>query len=395
MPVWSSGFRPFFLLGACYAPVIMVHWHGARLGAWTASSIVPLSLVHGHELVFGFAVAIVCGVLLTALPSWSGTTEIRAGPLALLVALWLAGRAAFLGLARLPPTLAMLLDCALLPALILMIVPGLLRARPRLFLWTLPPLLAVAAGNIAFHLALVRGAADAMRWGLMLGLWGLVFLYSLYGGLLTPAFTRNFLKARGEHAAGILLPLETATALAMVALAGADLLDAPPHWVVATAVIAVVLHLWRFARWRGWRTGSEPLLWTLHAGYVWLIAALALRGLAELTSTVPPAAWIHAFTIGALGLTMGGLMTRVTLRHTGRPPLVAPAMKAAFLALAAAPVARLAHALGEAGEWALIASSALWAGAFLVFLLRYGPLLLAPSLEGSAAALWGPRPKFD
>jgi hypothetical protein len=33
--------------------------------------------------------------------------------------------------------------------------------------------------------------------------------------------------------------------------------------------------------------------------------------------------------------------------------------------------------------------------AFLVFLLRYGPLLLAPSLEGSAAALWGPRPKFN
>jgi uncharacterized protein involved in response to NO len=70
-------------------------------------------------------------------------------------------------------------------------------------------------------------------------------------------------------------------------------------------------------------------------------------------------------------------------------------MKAAFLALAAAPVARLAHALADPGEWALFASSALWAGAFLVFLLRYGPLLLAPSLEGSAAALWGPRPKFN
>lgn len=395
VPLWSSGFRPFFLLGALYGPVLIVAWYGARLGVWPLTGVAAsLPLVHGHELVFGFAVAIVCGIVLTALPSWSGTRELRGTALIALAALWIAGRVGFHALAPVAPTLAMLLDGALLPALILMIVPGLVRARPRLFLWTLPPLAALAAGNIAFHLAAARGSSEGMRQAVLLGLYGLVFLYSLYGGLLTPAFTRNFLKSRGEPAAGILVPLEYATALAMLALAAVDLLGAPAYCIVATAAVAVALHLWRFVRWRGWRTKGAPLLWTLHAGYAWLIIALTLRGTAELTPVVPRDAWIHAFTVGALGLTMGSLMTRVTLRHTGRAPVVAPLMLAAFRMLLVAPLARLAYATTDAGVWTLVAASALWGGAFVIFLVRYGSALLAPSLEGSAAALWGPRPSF-
>ena len=70
---WSSGFRPFFLLGAVYGPLLIALWYGARRGWWRlAGGTLALPLAHAHELLFGFAVAIVCGVLLTALPSWSG-----------------------------------------------------------------------------------------------------------------------------------------------------------------------------------------------------------------------------------------------------------------------------------------------------------------------------------
>jgi uncharacterized protein involved in response to NO len=71
--LWSSGFRPFFLCGAIYGPLLAALWYGERLDWWIlpASSAVSPLLVHAHEFVFGFACAIVCGVLLTALPGWA------------------------------------------------------------------------------------------------------------------------------------------------------------------------------------------------------------------------------------------------------------------------------------------------------------------------------------
>ena len=359
-PLWSSGFRPFFLLAAAYGPLSLPF-------VWTAP------LLHGHEMLFGFAAALVCGVVLTALPSWSGALEIRGALLAMLAALWLAGRAAMLGAQWLPGPLVIVIDCALLPALALTLFRTIGSARRALFWWTLPPLAAFTAANLAFHLW-------NPHWGLLLGVHALAFLFTLYGGLFIPAFTRRYLHGRGERAGAILMPLEYATALAMVAFAAADLLGAPAGWMAAAALVAAAVHAGRFARWRGWRTGGEPLLWCIHLGYAWLIAALVLRAAAELTPSVPREAWVHAFTLGAYGMLKIGLMTRVALRHTGRALHAPPAMRAAFVMVLGGALLRLAYSIHGLGEWALAASAALWGAAFVVYLSLYAPMLLQPSL---------------
>jgi len=368
--LWSSGFRPFLLAGALYGPLALALGYGASVPAhW-----------HAHEMVYGFAVAIVCGVLLTALPSWTGAAELRGVPLALLAALWLAGRAAMLWSGSIAPAIVAILDCALLPALCVLLVPVLGSGRKRLFLWSLPPLVALALGNILFHLALGRSPAEEASWAIRLGLHALAFLFSLYGGLLAPAFTRTYLRARGEPAAAIHVPLEYATATAMVLFAAADLAAAPTPWMVAAALLAFAVQGVRAWRWRGWRTAGEPLLWTLHLGFAWFLATFALRALAELTPQVPAEAWTHAFTLGALGMVMTGLMTRIALRHTGRPPVVVPAMRAAYGLVFAAALLRLAYAVQGLGAWVLVLSALAWSAAFLLFAALYGPMLLRPSL---------------
>ncbi len=376
--LWSSGFRPFFLAAAVYGPLALALWLAAGYVGWPSYSTTPLW--HAHEMLFGFAAALVCGVLLTALPSWSGAAELRGAPLAALAALWLAGRVAMQGVGWLPRLLVGVIDSALLPALCVMLFATVASARRTLFWWTLPPLIAFAGANIAFHLALASGAQAGALWALMLGVHALAFLFTLYGGLFIPAFTRRYLQQRGERAAAILMPLEYATALAMVAFACADLLSAPPRWMVAAALAAAAVHAWRFARWRGWRTTGEPLLWCIHLAYLWLIAALVLRAAAELTPRVPREAWIHAFTLGAYGMLKIGLMTRVALRHTGRP-LVAPRpMRVAFLMVLVGALLRLAYSVYGLGEWALVGSALLWGGAFLGYVALHGPMLLGPSL---------------
>jgi len=379
--VWASGFRPFFLVAAVYGPLVLVAWYGARSGWWPSpSAILSLPLLHAHELLFGFAAALVCGVLLTALPSWSGAAELRGTPLALLAALWAAGRVAIYGAPWLPGWLVAVVDCALLPALAGMLALTIASARRRLFWWTVPPLVGFAAANIAFHLAIARGSAEGAAWALALGLHALVFLFTLYAGLFVPAFTRRWLHQRGERAAAILMPLEYATAAAMVVFAWADLARAPAGPMAAAAVAAAAIHAWRFARWRGWRTASEPLLWSVHLGYAWLIVALLLRAAAELAPLVPRDAWTHAFTLGAYGMLKIGLMTRVALRHTGRPLRAGAPMQAAFVLVFAGALLRLAYSVLGAGEWALAASALAWIAALVVYLVIHGPMLVQPSL---------------
>lgn len=377
--VWVSGFRPFFLLGACYGPLALALSLAARAGHWPLGETV-LAVSHAHELLYGFASAIVCGVLLTALPSWSGASELRSVRLATLAGLWLLGRMAWWSAAWLPPGLILVLDCSLIPLLCLMLWRSMAGARQRLFWWTLPPLLALALGNFLVHAGLASGMRDEARFGLSLGLHALAFLYSLYGGLLTPAFTRNWLRARGEAAGAMWAPLEYATALAMLLFAAADLLHASAAWMLAACALACTLHGWRFARWRGWRTGGEPLLWSLNLGYVLLIAAIALRAVSALTPLVPPDAWVHVFSVGALGLTMLGLMTRVVLRHTGRPMLAPALMKLAYLLVLIAALARLAYTVHHLNQGVLALSALLWALAFGLYLLCFAPMLLRPSL---------------
>ncbi len=80
-PLWSSGFRPFFLVAAIYGPLSLALSFGN-----------PSVLWHAHEMLFGFAAALVCASLLTALPSWSGAREVRGGRLAALFVLWAAAK---------------------------------------------------------------------------------------------------------------------------------------------------------------------------------------------------------------------------------------------------------------------------------------------------------------
>lgn len=381
-PLWASAFRPFYLLGALYAPLLMGVWLGAYLGFWSPTpGGHSLKLLHGHEFIYGFATAIIAGVVLTALPSWAGTSEIDGHRLMLLAGLWLAGRVAFWSAPWLPAPLPALVDCLLFPSTILMLLPQLLRARNRLYLLLLPILLALFAGNLAYYQGIATGNEPLAWKSLRLAIYAIVVLYVLKGGVLAPVFTGNALreKGRGDQAT-FLMPLEFAATAAVVLLAACDLGGAPPAWSGACALACTLLHAWRCARWQGWRVADVPLLLVMHLGFAWLVLAFALKAAAELGGVVPEAAWLHAFTVGSLGLMMLGLMTRVSLRHTGRPLVVPRSMLAAYALVFVAALLRLAATVHGLGPAVIALAAALWAAAFTLYFLHFRRSLLAPSL---------------
>lgn len=376
-PLWSSAFRPFFLLGVPFGIfVLMLGWLSAHTGTW-APPLWAGRLWHGHEMLFGFTAAIISGIILTALPSWAGTEEIRNRPLALLVCLWLAGRFAPV----LPELPGAALDCALFPVMMVMLTPQLLRVKNKLYLLVLPGLAGLASANIIFHLGLATGDEERAYFGLHLAVYAILIMYILKSGVMIPVFTTNELRNRqrgGEisrHAG-----LEVLSVLSILALATADLATLPAPWVGRLAVLACIVNAARLLRWRGWRVADAPIVFVMHLGIAWIVLALGLKAAAELGASVPREAWLHAFTVGGIGLCMTVLMTRVVLRHTGRPLKLPALIKLAYVFMFAAAILRLIWGLFALDTHVMSASALLWVLPFLIYLLLFGPMLWRPSL---------------
>ena len=136
----------------------------------------------------------------------------------------------------------------------------------------------------------------------------------------------------------------------------------------------------------GLATAAEPLVTILHLGYGWLGVGLLLLGLGILLpESIGRLASLHALSAGAIGTMTLAIMTRATLGHTGRD-LTADGLTLLLFSLVqvgalfrvVAPVLPVDY--GDT----LALAALLWGGAFVLFVWRYSPMLLAPRATGPA-----------
>lgn len=378
---FALGFRPFFLLAGMSALALLGHWLGVLArGAGAGGYFDPL-IWHGHELLFGYAAAVIAGFLLTAVQNWTGLPTPRDLPLALLALLWLAGRAAIALAGLLPGWLVAGLDLAFLPVLAVAIGQRIWAKRQKHNYQFVAILIGLSIANLLIHLRAlgVWPAFDAQA-GLFAALYLVVALLIAVGGRVIPFFTEVTLpaiKTRKWPWVERLAPIATA-ALALVALFQPS--GALAALLAALACVANAVRLWG---WQPWRTGQKPMLWVLHLGYGWLVLGLGLTAVAAwLPALAMPA--IHALTVGALGGLTVGMMARVALGHTGRPIEAAPVIIAAFGLINLAAVIRVVMPLLSPTHylpWLMVAGG-LWSLAFLLFLFYYAPILTRPRIDG-------------
>ncbi|MDP1604414.1 MAG: NnrS family protein, partial [Legionella sp.] len=89
--LWSLGFRPFYLLASVFSVISVLLWM-AQYSGWLPFAYLQGPLWHGHEMLFGFTMAVVAGFLLTAVRAWTGEPTPVGVPLMALAVLWVAGR---------------------------------------------------------------------------------------------------------------------------------------------------------------------------------------------------------------------------------------------------------------------------------------------------------------
>lgn len=376
-PVLRLGFRPFYLGAAVFGMLAVPLWIALLLGAVSMRLPVSPLLWHAHEMLFGFAAAVIVGFLLTASRVWTGLATPRGGFLAALVLLWLAAR---LAAVLAPYTVYAALDLLLLPLVAAVLFERLLRAGSWRNLPLGAMLLLLTLANLAFHLA-VLGIVDipAVR-ALHAGLALVVMIECVMAGRVVPAFTMSALPGLKLQ---VPRRLEAAT-LATTALALALWVLAPPVPATAAAfAAAAALHGLRLWHWQPLRTRARPILWVLHAAYAWLPIGFALLALA-MAGLIGATGGVHALAVGATGGLIIGMITRTARGHTGRPLQASRPEVLAYLLVMAAAVVRVLLPLVAPQHLAvsLVAAAFAWSAAFGIYLFVYTPWLVTTRLDG-------------
>ena len=378
-----GGFRPFFLGGAIWAATVVVLWVGALVGAWTLPTAFDALAWHRHEMLYGYLSAVVAGFLMTAIPNWTGRLPIAGLPLAAFAGLWLTARLAVLFSQATGIWPAAAFDVGFLLVLAAVCGREVVAAGNRnLPVVAIVLLLALAS---ALDYAELAGALVPYGIGTRAGFGLILVLIAVIGGRIIPSFTRNWLMKRGRTER---LPAQPGgfDKLAIAATAAAFVLwTLFPETAVAAVllILGAVLQAARLARWSGLRTVRDPLVLILHVAYAWLPIGMALLGASQLTDAVSSSAALHALAAGAMASMTLAVMTRASLGHTGRPLACDAATTAIFAMVTIGAALRVvAIALPFAYMPLIAVAGTLWAGAFILFAIFYGPMLARPRADG-------------
>ena len=339
----TYGFRPFFFGAGLWAAFAMALWVPILNGLVALPTAFDPVSWHAHEFLFGYLGAVVAGFLLTAVPNWTGRLPIVGWPLGGLFALWIAGRIAVAVSAGMFPVLVAVVDLVFPVALAAAVAREIVRGRNWRNLIVLAMLGVLILGNAVFHWEAARGGYAAHGIGLRLGLGAGIMMVAVIGGRIVPSFTRNWLVKRGSSVLPA-PPMQRFDKLALLILVLALLLWVAVPFAVVTGlalILAAGLHLWRLVRWTGHRTGGEPLVLVLHAGYAFVpLGALALGTAILWPEALGMAAAQHVWMAGAIGLMTLAVMTRATLGHTGHALTADAGTTAIYLLLTLSLLAR-------------------------------------------------------
>lgn len=390
-PLYMCGFRPFFVLTAASAAILMVLWLLMLYGLLPATMPGGSLPWHGHELIFGFVAASIAGFALTAIPEFTQTTPIGRPALARLALLWLAARLAYALAGCWPQWLglwpAALLNLALWVWLLVELTPAVWQdplRRHVSFAWALGLLALLEAGFFA-ALALER---DAMAW-LRLAVGAVMVLIVIAASRVSMAVVNGVIEQGrpGEPDPGdvgyLARPPRRNLATFCIGVCSATEFalghDYVTGWTALAAATAMLnlLNDWHVGRplFKRWALMMYAFYWLIALGY-------ALMGAAWLGAPITASAGRHVLMAGAMGLSIFTIMALVGRIHAGRWLDRRPWLPATAATLVLAVLLRAVAGTEAAAPWVLAVSGVLWAACFAVYLAMTWPVLTGPRIDG-------------
>lgn len=398
--VWTSApHRVMFLPGALQlvATMLLTAWEvgGRYLALWPVPPwVAPPAWGHGWLMIFGLFPWFVFGFAMTAVPNWTKARMARAwwigaalpmlAGTVLLYAGFFTGRAVIAagGLLHLAGWTAGTVALARL----------VVAARSRdVQAIAIAVLLAVGGAASALLLAgIVREEAAWIAVAANAGVWlFLLPLFLVVAHRLVPFFSSRVLSGYAVYRPAFSLPFLAAACALHFVLESAGLLGWT--WVADSPMAAWV-------GWLAWKWGLAQsfrarLLAMLHVSLAVLSAALAVSSLASLATLAGmPGMFgrgpLHLLAVGYFAAMTLGMVSRVSLGHSGRALEADRLTWYGFLAIIGVGAARaLADFLPLAGlpRSVLLAASAVgWVAVAGAWAVRFVPMYLSPRPDGRA-----------
>ncbi|MFU8878632.1 MAG: NnrS family protein [Wenzhouxiangellaceae bacterium] len=299
-----------FPLAAGYAALSVPASLAFRQGLIDALPGLAFPLGHAHEMLFGYALAVVAGFLINRT-----STLVLTG----MVLCWLGARTGWI--MRPDTPIAAGFNVAFAAIVAGIAAPRFMRGakkwRNRL---TGPVLLAIAAAAISFHLA----GWPQFGWLRYLLLQQAVVLFALlmlfFGGRLIAPAAAGAIEQTGGHLDARVQPrLEGALLLLMIGALVSGFMANASVVTGALLTVAGIVAATRLIRWQLWRCAARIDLACLGIGYGWLAGGLVLIGLDQaLAGPMRNPAYTHAITVGALGTLTTCIMLRTRLLQMRR-----------------------------------------------------------------------------
>ncbi len=382
--LFSYGFRPFFLAAGIAAIVPIIPWIFYLLGMFDAE--ISLPLWHAHEMLFGFVAAGISGFLLTAVPNWTNTPALTGVGLKRLVYFWLMGRVAFWCFLFFEHPIfgyLLFLDLLLPIAQLIRLSKIIIKTKNKRNFVFIGILAMLATANLLIILELNDITADTATMGAILAPNIVMLTIGVIGGRVTPSFTRAYFAQRALDVRVQTFPIVEKIALLLLAAnAVVDVILPDSFASYFVALCAAVVHGIRLSQWQSLKTLANPLVWVLHVGYFWLVIALFLKG-SEALFGLPYHLYLHAFTVGAIGVYLLGIMSRASLGHTGRQLIASRRITVAYILVCVAAIIRISTPFfPDYFSYGMAFTSVLWVSAFGIFLWVYYPILTRPRIDG-------------
>jgi uncharacterized protein involved in response to NO len=400
-PILNLSFRIFFSAAALFAIITMTLWSFVFTGHTNidAQTLNPLYW-HGHEMIYGYALAVVAGFLLTAVKTWTGVMMPHGYKLLGIFVCWLLARLGWLafglgidfgfdqgaGQGAWLLYIAAVFDLLFVGLMAFVIFRAVLQVKQYKQMGILSKLALLTVGNGLCYWGIFSANMNITKIGMYLGFYLIIGLVLTIGRRVVPFFIERGLSVGATETIKVRNSKvqDIASLLFFLAFFITDLFYPNKYLLTITALGVALVNIIRLIGWYHHGIWQKPLLWSLFIAFLGMCLSFVLYALQPWFGYNHSIA-VHGLAIAGIGMMTVAMMARVSLGHTGRsihtPPRMVNAMFAlmvlVFISRVLLPLLDMSHYL----LWIMIAQGA-WIACFILFCISYLPMLARSRPDG-------------
>lgn len=388
--VFNLGFRIFFLAATTFAVLSMLLWGGAFFTPQVYFNLfqpfphIPSIYWHAHEMLFGYAIALIAGFTLTAVKNWTHQQTPYSIRLCVLFTTWLIARIGF-NTQIIPIEITVFFDLVFGFWLTYEFTKPIMKTRQWKQVSLAFKMLLITLFNTLFYLGMIGIIPNGQWLGILGGLLIVIALVITMGRRIIAFFIEKGVD--GHFVAKNPIWIDRWGLVIYLLFTLFALFMPQSIWLTLSALALFIMHSIRLKGWYTPLLWGKPLLWSLWLGYAGITVGFLFYALTPYQPYLLSLA-LHSFALGGLGLIGTGMMARVSLGHSGRNVFEPPKIVGIIFALIGLSYLFRVVLPGllpeQFGLWIGIAQIG-WILGFALFVFTYFKMLTTPRIDGQ----WG------